>query len=156
MKLFIHSQTSNGATATIEVWEWISNFIPYFIMDVITYLCWDLTMLVKRAPSSCGYRRPYTYLLRKRTHRPDPRLDLQIKVFYVNIMVADVLATQKFAEFILELAWTRLFWSRPASTLKHWGLAHILRDPLLAVFRTKLKNLPFLIRIQTLICKEMC
>ena len=24
-----------------EIWEWISNFIPYFIMDVITYPCWD-------------------------------------------------------------------------------------------------------------------
>ena len=22
---------------TVEVWEWISNFIPHFIMDVITY-----------------------------------------------------------------------------------------------------------------------
>ena len=25
----------------IEVWEWMSNFIPQFIMDVITYPCWD-------------------------------------------------------------------------------------------------------------------
>ena len=23
---------------TVEVWEWISNLIPHFIMDVITYL----------------------------------------------------------------------------------------------------------------------
>ena len=29
----------NGCT--VEVSEWISNFIPHFIMDVITYLCWD-------------------------------------------------------------------------------------------------------------------
>ena len=29
----------NGAT--IEVWEWISNFIPHFIMDVIIHPCWD-------------------------------------------------------------------------------------------------------------------
>ena len=29
----------NGTT--VEVWEWISNFIPCFIMDVITYPCWD-------------------------------------------------------------------------------------------------------------------
>ena len=30
----------NGST--VEVQEWIlSNFIPYFIMDVITYPCWD-------------------------------------------------------------------------------------------------------------------
>ena len=26
---------------TVEVWEWISYSIPYFIMDVITYPCWD-------------------------------------------------------------------------------------------------------------------
>ena len=29
----------NGCT--VEVWEWKSNFIPHFIMDVITYPCWD-------------------------------------------------------------------------------------------------------------------
>ena len=27
--------------ATIEVWEWISNYILHFIMDVITHPCWD-------------------------------------------------------------------------------------------------------------------
>ena len=27
--------------ATVEVREWISNFIPHIIMDVITYPCWD-------------------------------------------------------------------------------------------------------------------
>ena len=29
----------NGCT--VEVWEWISNFIPHFIMNVITVSCWD-------------------------------------------------------------------------------------------------------------------
>ena len=29
----------NGAT--VEVWEWISNFVPHIIMDVITYPCKD-------------------------------------------------------------------------------------------------------------------
>ena len=29
----------NGAT--VEVWEWIIYFIPHFIMNVITYTCWD-------------------------------------------------------------------------------------------------------------------
>ena len=29
----------NGCT--VEVWEWISNFITHFMMDVITYSCWD-------------------------------------------------------------------------------------------------------------------
>ena len=38
----------NGAA--VEVWEWISNFIPYLIIDVITYPYWDQSksMLVKR------------------------------------------------------------------------------------------------------------
>ena len=31
----------NFSGATIEVWEWISNFIPHFSVDVITYPCWD-------------------------------------------------------------------------------------------------------------------
>ena len=36
----------NGVTAevweyTVEVWEWISNFIPHFIGYVITYQCWE-------------------------------------------------------------------------------------------------------------------
>ena len=25
----------------IEVWEWTSNYIPHFVMDVISYLCLD-------------------------------------------------------------------------------------------------------------------
>ena len=29
----------NGGT--VEVWEWISNFILHFMMDAITYPCWD-------------------------------------------------------------------------------------------------------------------
>ena len=31
----------NFNRATGEVWEWISNFLPYFIMDVIILPCWD-------------------------------------------------------------------------------------------------------------------
>ena len=31
----------NFIACTVEVQEWISNFIPYCIMDVITYPCWD-------------------------------------------------------------------------------------------------------------------
>ena len=29
----------NGTT--VEVWEWMNNFIPYFIVDVITYPYFD-------------------------------------------------------------------------------------------------------------------
>ena len=40
----------NGCT--VEVEEWIGYFTPHFIMDGITYPCWDLswTMLVKGVP----------------------------------------------------------------------------------------------------------
>ena len=42
----------NHNSCSIEVWEWISNFIPHFIMSVITYQCWDYsyTMFVKGTP----------------------------------------------------------------------------------------------------------
>ena len=39
MKLLIHSQNFNGCI--VEVWKWISNFTPHFIMDVVNYPCWD-------------------------------------------------------------------------------------------------------------------
>ena len=29
----------NGST--VEVCEWISKFTPHFVMDIITYPCWD-------------------------------------------------------------------------------------------------------------------
>ena len=32
---------SNSTCCTVYVWERISNFIPHFIMDTITYSCWD-------------------------------------------------------------------------------------------------------------------
>ena len=45
-------QFSNLNGCSVEVWEWIINFIPHFIMDVIIHSWWDLswTMLVKGAP----------------------------------------------------------------------------------------------------------
>ena len=33
MKLIIHSQTT-----TVDVWEWISNFIPHFIGHMVIWL----------------------------------------------------------------------------------------------------------------------
>ena len=44
----------NFSGCIVEVWKWISNLTPHFIMDVITYPCWDLrlSMLVKRGRSS--------------------------------------------------------------------------------------------------------
>ena len=40
----------NGCT--IKVWEWISNFTPHLLVDVITNPCWDWrsSILVKWAP----------------------------------------------------------------------------------------------------------
>ena len=37
---------------TVEIWEWVSNFIPYFTGHVITYPCCDLgwTMVLKGFP----------------------------------------------------------------------------------------------------------
>ena len=29
----------NGCT--VEVWEWVSKFIPYFTGTLIAYICWD-------------------------------------------------------------------------------------------------------------------
>ena len=44
-----HFPNISGCTA--EVWEWMSNFIPHILMDVITYPSWDLSkkMFIKRA-----------------------------------------------------------------------------------------------------------
>ena len=43
----------NSCSCTVDVWEWLSNSISYFTMDVITYPCWDScqSMLVKGAPA---------------------------------------------------------------------------------------------------------
>ena len=42
---------TNFNGCTVEVCEWISNFTPHFMMDVIAYPYWDYneTMLVKGA-----------------------------------------------------------------------------------------------------------
>ena len=47
----------NFNSCSIEVWEWISNFIPHFIMNVITYQCWDYsyTMFVKGGPMKSNF-----------------------------------------------------------------------------------------------------
>ena len=44
----------NGCT--VKIWEWISNFIPYFTGHVVTYPCWELSysLLLKGAP--CRWR----------------------------------------------------------------------------------------------------
>ena len=46
----------NFNNATVEVWEWKSNFTSQLIVHVITYANWDYseTMVVKRAPDRYG------------------------------------------------------------------------------------------------------
>ena len=45
----------NGAT--IDIWEWIGNFIPHFAGHMFSYPCWDDTksMLMKWSPAVCMY-----------------------------------------------------------------------------------------------------
>ena len=50
----------NFNRATVEVWEWISNFTRHFITDVITYPCWDQSYVIKR-----GLRCRWLYLFLK-------------------------------------------------------------------------------------------
>ena len=39
-----------------EIWEWISNFNPHFIGHVLTYPCWDLSLIhvSKTGPGKLG------------------------------------------------------------------------------------------------------
>ena len=43
----------NGTT--MEVWEWIINFISHFTMDVITYPCWEFKLVYH------GEREPWDF-----------------------------------------------------------------------------------------------
>ena len=48
---YMYNKVGDEITCTVEVWEWISNFTPQFIIDIITHPCLDLslTMSVKGA-----------------------------------------------------------------------------------------------------------
>ena len=37
---FFHQYSARNKFS-VDAWEWIGNFIPHFILDVITYPCWD-------------------------------------------------------------------------------------------------------------------
>ena len=49
------SYLQTSTAAAVEVWEWISNFIPRFTKHMITYPWWDKrwSMLVSGAPGHC-------------------------------------------------------------------------------------------------------
>ena len=55
MKVFIHP-FPNFNSCDVQVWEWISNFIPRLTDHVITYPRWDLSqvVLIKWHPGSNG------------------------------------------------------------------------------------------------------
>ena len=55
----------NFNSAAVEVWEWISNFIPHFNGHVNTYPCWDglnLNHVSKRGTTLC---KPYSTKMMK-------------------------------------------------------------------------------------------
>ena len=62
----------NGAT--VEVWKWISKFIPHFMMDVITYPCWN-EMMYKRHVSD-----EYIHECSRRSSKPSRSLSYMHKV----------------------------------------------------------------------------
>ena len=45
----------------IEVWDWKTNSIPHFIIDVITHPCWNLSwsMLVKGVTGNCHQKQAF-------------------------------------------------------------------------------------------------
>ena len=57
MESLTHTQTS-------MVWEWISNFIPYFMMDAITYPCWDYSKSMSVKGATDGYMYSHTLVWR--------------------------------------------------------------------------------------------
>ena len=52
MKLLIYSQTSTGQPCTVEVWEWISDFITRFFlrMQLLIHAGLKLNNISKRGP----------------------------------------------------------------------------------------------------------
>ena len=48
----------NFSDAFIEVWKWVSNFIPHFAMHVITYPCWGWSymLILQIGCSATSYR----------------------------------------------------------------------------------------------------
>ena len=44
MKLLIYSPNFNDTT--VEIWEWLSNFIPHLTGHVITYPCWNSSKFI--------------------------------------------------------------------------------------------------------------
>ena len=65
----ITNQFLNFNGCTVEVWEWISDFISHLSVDVITYPYWDRssTMLVKRAIGSKTFKMsaPFSIIVRQ-------------------------------------------------------------------------------------------
>ena len=85
----------NGCT--VNVWEWISNFILRFMMDLIIYPCWDLSysMLLKGFPS-VPYLGHYIWCF-KLWCLPYLTWSNQDNVYIINIqifMIANIMVAQ--------------------------------------------------------------
>ena len=48
-------QFPNFNGCTVEVWEWIINFIQHFIGHVVTYPCWEVINVSTRGPWCDGF-----------------------------------------------------------------------------------------------------
>ena len=71
---------------TVEVWEWLSNFIHNFKMDVITYPCWDWSycLIIKGAPGQymSSVHVIHAYATRSRVETPSPNIAMPIRCLY--------------------------------------------------------------------------
>ena len=113
MKLLIHSQTST----VVEVWEWIRNFIPHFIGDVITYPCndWSWTMLVKGVPDvllGCVYQTNFLCSIILLIFTPWPQMPEEYwrhLLLSVNLSVHISLLVHATTQILLKLGWNALW-----------------------------------------------
>ena len=91
MKLLIHSQTS-----TVDVWEWISNFIPHFIIDV------NVNLIKITNIHQTRFYRQCSWITVERLHwQPQTTL---FKYFAYRFKRVDI-----FGEFIIIICWNRTF-----------------------------------------------
>ena len=107
----------------VRIWEWVSNFIPHFIMDEITYPCWMLRLRLihasKRGPSTLAMEARFSYI--------NPT------IWYYSIKILQLLecwfCVKKLKNNIVQYAQlkrpTRLFY---AAYLKRFRFRNILKN----------------------------
>ena len=160
MKLVIHSQTSMACT--IEVWEWISNSIPHFIMGIITYPCWDFSWskLVKQSFSTqwgslvCEAS-VYTELCL--SHWAHGAITTSLLWHNNDVIIAScgrwvyyLLYTSKFTQFLLLYAFTRALFS--GEYFISWDLLLIFLSLSRFVFMQLKQNINLSLRSTAWLC----